>query len=360
MSDLGQLFVMGIGGPELRPEESEFIEKENIGGIILFSHNYENPDQLAKLVNSIQLLRKDYPLFISVDNEGGRVFRFKDHFSQIPAAFELAKLNSPKIVFQMADIQAKEYSACGINLNFAPVCDIWNNPKNEVIGDRAYGVDAKNVCKYISAVIRGFQTNSIMACAKHFPGHGNTLEDSHFTLPVLNRSLEELRREEFLPFIKAIKSRVEFVMMAHLEVNEIDTDWPTTLSPKTYNILRQELQFKKLIITDDMEMKAITEKYPVEEAAIQAVKAGADILIYRSMEFAQQALEGLKRAKRDKKIKNIVIEERLDRILKCKSHYLGQFRPIYIPRIYEKVGTQSSQNFLKSIEERISALEQVE
>ncbi len=358
MSDLGQLIITGISGVELTEEEAKFIENENIGGIILFSKNYETPDQLAKLVNSIQVLRQEYPLFISVDNEGGRVLRFRENFSQIPAAFSLAKLNSPKIIFDMAKIQANEYLACGVNLNFAPVCDIWNNPDNEVIGDRAYGVNAEDVSKYVSAAIRGFQKHGILACAKHFPGHGNTLEDSHFTLPVLKKSLAELRLEEFLPFIKAIKSRVEFIMMAHLKVDDIDKDWPTTLSPKAYNILRKELQFKKLIITDDMEMKAITNEYSIGEAAVQAIKCGADILIYRSVEAAQEALEKLKEAKKTKKIKNAIIEEHLSRVLKCKNDYLGQFKPIYIPRVYEKINDQNARNLIANIQDQVQALEE--
>ena len=205
MSDLGQLIITGISGTELTEEEKKFIENENIGGIILFSKNYETPDQLARLVNSIQVLRQEYPLFISVDNEGGRVLRFQDHFSQIPAAFNLAKLNSPKIIFQMAKIQADEYLACGVNLNFAPVCDIWNNPNNEVIGDRAYGVNAEDVSKYVSAAIRGFQKHGIMACAKHFPGHGNTLEDSHFISSCIEKIFGRIANRRIFALYKGHK-----------------------------------------------------------------------------------------------------------------------------------------------------------
>ncbi len=355
MSDLGQLIITGISGVILTEEEKEFIEKENIGGVILFANNYESPKQLAELVNSIQVLRKEYPLFIAVDNEGGRVFRFKQHFSQIPAAFELARLDSPKILFHITKIQAEEYFACGVNLNLAPVCDIWNNPDNKVIGDRAYGVDAENVSKCISSVIRGLQTNGVMACAKHFPGHGGTTKDSHLDLPFVKKSLEELRCEEFLPFIKAVKSRVEFAMMAHLQVDAIDTEWPTSLSPKAYGILREELKFTKLILTDDMEMKAITDRWSIEEAAVQAIGAGADIVEYRSMGCARKALEGLKEAKKTKKLKNEVIKDRFDRIMDCKKNNLSEFQPVYIPEIAKKIGRREAQVLLDEVRTKMAS-----
>ena len=152
MNEIGQLVMTGISSKTLLEEERKFLEQENIGGVILFSHNFESPAQLAELVNAIQSCRNEYPLYIAVDNEGGRVFRFKNHFSQLPSAMDISILDSPKTCFHISKIAAEELAACGVNLNLAPVCDVWNNPKNKVIGDRAYGSDAETVSKFVCVI----------------------------------------------------------------------------------------------------------------------------------------------------------------------------------------------------------------
>jgi len=354
MNEIGQLLMTGISGIHLTDEERAFLEEENIGGVLLFSHNYENPAQLAELVNNIQQCRKEYPLFISVDNEGGRVFRFKSGFTQFPPMHDVGLTDSPKLCFHIAKIMADELNACGVNFNLAPVCDIWTNEKNKVIGDRAFGNDEETVSKFVSSIIRGLQTNGILSCAKHFPGHGCTRKDSHFDLPIVKRTREELEEVEFKPFIKAIKSRVECVMMAHLIVDAIDSELPTSLSPAAYKILRDEFKHTKLIITDDMEMKAITDHYGVGEAAVMAVKAGADIVEYRTMENARVALSSLKEAKRTKEIKNDRLKESLDRIEMAKKEYLSEYNPIYIPEMTKKINTGASQVLMKEINDKIA------
>ncbi len=284
VDNFGQLIITGIKGLTLTPEETSFLKEDKIGGVILFSHNFEDPAQLAELINSIQKLRDEYPLFISVDHEGGRVIRFKKHFTQFPPMLELAKMNSPKLIYEVHEIMAKELASCGINLSFSPCCDVLTNPDNKVIGDRAFGDNVEDVEKHISAAIRGLQTNGIIACAKHFPGHGGTTKDSHFDLPLVKTTIEELKQVELLPFIKASKSRVEMMMMAHLMVDALDQELPTSLSPKAYEFLRSETKFSKLVITDDLEMKAISDRFTIEQSAVKALKAGADILLYRFAE----------------------------------------------------------------------------
>lgn len=356
MSKLGQLIITGISGTSLLDEERQFLEKENIAGVILFSNNYESPAQLAELVNQIQTTRKEYPLFVCVDNEGGRVFRFKNGFTKVPPMMELGSLNSPKTVFECSQIMAKELKACGINLNLAPVCDIVNNEQNKVIGDRAFGKNAETVSKYISSVIRGLQTSDILSCAKHFPGHGCTTKDSHFDLPIIKKPLDEIRKEEFLPFVKAVKSRVEFVMMAHVIVEELNSELPTSLCPESYSILRDELRYTKLIITDDMQMKAIADRYSYEEAAVMAINAGADIIEYKDMEFAKRALEGLKKAQKNQVLKNETILDRYNRVMDCKERNLKDYKPIYIPEISKIVGTKSSQEYIEEVKSKIEEL----
>ncbi|MCP4912664.1 MAG: beta-N-acetylhexosaminidase [Oligoflexia bacterium] len=353
-SELGQLIFTGISGTSLTSEEQSFIEKENIGGVILFSENFESPAQLAELVNSIQVLRKEYPLYIAVDQEGGRVWRFKEHFTQIPSMYELSSLNSPKILFHVAKIIAEELTACGVNLNLAPVCDVWTNPNNKVIGDRAFGTNADDVEKYCSAVIRGLQTNGVLACAKHFPGHGSTTKDSHFDLPIVKTPIDQLRAVDFAPFNKAVKSRVEFVMMAHLVVDAIDEELPCSLSEKAHKILRDELRFNKVIISDDMEMHAITKHFGAGEAAVKAILAGTNIIEYRSMEGAKEALEGLKEAHKTKRLKNEVLNQRLAQIMESKKTNLGEYNPVYIPEISKKVGVAANKSFMDEILEKLA------
>jgi beta-N-acetylhexosaminidase len=354
MNQLGHLVFTGLSGYSLTEEEKKFIEKEEIGGVILFKENYESPAQLAELVNSIQVLRKEYPLFICTDHEGGRVVRFKSQFTQFPPMLEIAKLDSPKIVFEVAEIMADELLSVGVNLNLAPVCDIWTNDQNKVIWDRAFGTDAESVSKFISSMIRGFQTKNLMSCAKHFPGHGNTLKDSHYDLPIVKKSLNDLRNEEFIPFIKAIKARVDFVMMAHIIVDDIDQKFPCSLSPLAHQILRDELKFKGIILSDDMQMKAITDHHGTGTAAMLAIKAGSDMIEYRNFSESVIGLEGLKKGLMDKELspKDIILKS--ERILSMKKKYLSEYKPIYIPDLNKKINTKEKQEFSKMLNEKIA------
>ncbi len=346
MDNLGQIFMCGVAGTSLTDEEKSFIEKYKLGGVILFSDNFEDPSQLAELVNSIQKLRDEYPLFIGVDQEGGRVTRFKTHFTQVPPMLNVARMNSPKIIFELHQLLAKELAACGINLSFSPVCDVLTNPDNKAIGDRAFGSDAATVEKNISAAIRGLQTSGLLSCAKHFPGHGGTTKDSHFDLPLVKTSLDELRANEIIPFAKASRARVEFMMMAHLLVDALDEKLPTTLSPKAYEFLRQETKFSKLIITDDMEMKAIADRFTTEEAGLKALTAGADILLYKTMASAEKTLLALNEALKKRQIHKDVVSEKLTRVEKCKKEFLSSYQPIYIPKITEVFHSNEAKNLL--------------
>lgn len=354
MMQLGQLVFTGLSGLTLTEEEKKFIEKEDIGGVILFTKNFESPAQLAELVNSIQMLRKEYPLFICADHEGGRVMRFKTHFTQFPPMLDIASLESPKLFFEVATIMSEELLVCGVNLNLAPVCDIWNNDQNKVIWNRAFGVDHESVSKYISSMIRGFQTSGLLSCAKHFPGHGNTIKDSHFDLPIVKKPLDKLREEEFQPFIKAIKARVDFIMMAHIIVEEIDSELPCSLSARAHEILRTELKFKGLILSDDMQMKAITDHRGTGEAAMMAIKAGSDLVEYRDMEEAVLGLEGLKKAQKDKTIKPHEFTDRLGRIEETKKRYFTDYKLIYAPDIEKKFNRKSTQVFVEDLRRKIA------
>ncbi len=335
VDNFGQLFITGLKGTTLLPEEVDFIKNEKLGGVYLSSVNFEAPAQLAELVNSIQKHRDEYPLFISVDQEGGRGSRFKTHFTQFPSMLDLASLNSPKLVFEVHEVMAKELNACGVNLLYSPCCDILTNPDNKFIGDRSYGRDAQTVEKYISAAIRGVQTNGVLACAKHFPGHGDTARDPHFDLPLLKTDQDELRRRELVPFIKASRSRVEFMLMGHLLMDALDDKLPASLSPRAYEFLRQETKFSKITITDALDLRAITDRFGRDEAALGALAAGADILRYTSLEEASKALSAVREAVRKKVLKKESMIEKLARIERCKKEHFATYQPIYIPKITE-------------------------
>ena len=354
MSNLGQLIITGINGLALLEEEKKFITTENIGGVILFKKNYESPGQLAELINTIQVLRKDFPLFIAIDHEGGRVNRLKTGFTQIPSSLDMALLNSPKACFEVYQIMAKELKSCGINLNLAPVCDILLTDATDSIGDRAFGRDADIVSRYVSSAIRGLQTNGIMACAKHFPGHGASTKDSHFDLPIIKTPLETLKNRELLPFVKAIKARVDFIMMAHLMVDSLDSEFPSSLSLKTHQMLRKELKFTKLIISDDMQMGAITDHFGAEDAAIKAIIAGTDIIEYRDFGPAVVGLEALKKAVKEKKIKADDLNRKYERINLLKAEYLKDYNPVYIPSLSKSINTSGHQQLINDLVKKIN------
>ncbi len=356
MNKLGQLFITGIKGITLDPEERDFLKKEKIGGVILFASNFESPAQMAELVNSIQELNKNVPFFVSVDHEGGRVLRFKPHLTHFPAMLKVASLNSPKICYEIHEIMAKELQVCGINLNFSPVCDIFTNEQNRVIGDRAFGRDAATVEKFVSSAIRGLQTNGVIGCAKHFPGHGDTLKDSHFELPFVKTKLETLKAREFLPFIKAIKNKVEIIMTAHILMDEIDDKTPATFSKKIINILREDLGYKNLIITDDMEMKAVTKNFGIEQAAVMALNAGCDILLYRSVEYARRALSGVRMAVDNQQISSKIINKKIDMVLDCKKRMIPDFNKIYIPDLENKLKEINGKEYLANLLKKLQTV----
>ena len=350
MDNFGQLIFTGIKGTSLERDEAEFIEKEKIGGILLSDHNFQDPAQLAELVNSIQKLRDEYPLFISITDEIMSTQRFYKFFSQFPSMRELSKLNSPKLIFEVHEVIAKELKACGINLHFSPSCNILTNSENKSISENSFGSDAQTVEKFISATIRGLQTNGVLACAKHFPGLGDTAKDSRNELPLIRLSLSILKERELVPFIKATKSRVEFFMMGHLLVEELDPNYPTSLSSNAYEFLRKETKFTKLVITDDLQSRSISSRYRIEEASILALKAGADILLNSSMEEAKKCLLSVRESIKKRFISKEQLIEKVLRVEKCKKEFLSNYEPIYIPKIREFFNSPKTKKILDQLQ----------
>ncbi|MBX7232363.1 MAG: beta-N-acetylhexosaminidase [Bdellovibrionales bacterium] len=332
MNDLGQLFIIGLKGKTLQKDEKDFIVKNNIGGVILFDRNLGSPQEIHNLCGEIQSLRhkNNYPLFISIDMEGGRVARLKAPFTQWPPARNLGIKNSTTLAFRMANFMGTELRAMGINLDFAPCVDVFSNPKNAVIGDRAISSDPELVAKIASALVRGYIKSGIIPCAKHFPGHGNTLLDSHFDLPIEESDLNLLQRTELIPFKKVFRARLDMVMTAHIKFPQIDPQWPVTLSKVfVQKLLREEFRYKQIIITDDLDMKALASHYDKDLIPVQALAAGCDILLYcNDTERPPKALEAVQKAIQNGVLFQDQIKASLSRVITLKKEMLQNPDPL--------------------------------
>lgn len=218
---------------------------------------------------------------------------------------------------------ARELRAVGVNLDFHPLCDIHTRPTNPVIGRRAFGSDEEKVSRISSAMVRGFIANNMVSCVKHFPGHGDTTVDSHLDLPKCEVPWERLLEREIKPFQKAIKSRVDMIMTAHILNTAIDPQYPATLSPKTIGtLLRKELRFNRLVITDDMQMDAVAKHFGEEEMVALAIEAGCDILLYRDEEHGRRAMDTAFRFLREGRINSEQVETAFARIQEVKQRVL--------------------------------------
>jgi beta-N-acetylhexosaminidase len=352
---LGQLMIMGIQDKTLAREEAEFIVKNNIGGVILFSRNIESPEQIHRLCSSIQSLRmktKDnLPLFISIDMEGGRVARLKKPFTEWAPLAKLGEIDSTSLSFKMALAMGAELSAVGINLDFAPCVDVLTNPANVLIGDRSISTDPELVAKHASALIRGYMKSGVVACAKHFPGHGNTVIDSHEDLPVENVELERLRAMELIPFKKAFRARLDMVMTAHIHFPKVDPKWPVTLS-ETFlkKILREELRYKNIIISDDLDMKALAKHYPKEEIPVRALEAGCDIALYcNEFDHPEMALNALEKEVKAGRLSAKQIDESYNRVANVKRETFLRPEPMPWSEASRSIGSTEHKRLAEAI-----------
>lgn len=290
------LICIGIAGTSLLPEETALLVN-GVRGVILFTRNYENAQQLTRLASSIRKAAGGNVL-ISVDQEGGHVLRFCGApFPQQPSARMLGAQGAD-VVAQWTRDSALALRACGVNMNLAPILDVDSNPKNPVIGDRSFSHDTNVVAQLGVACVQAMQACGVAACGKHFPGHGDTDMDSHFDLPKLPHSLARLEQLEFVPFRAAIKAGIAAIMSAHVVFEAIDSEVPGTLSAKVITgLLRNALGFDGLILTDDLEMKAVADRFEIGDAAVRAVMAGCDtLLVCKNLDVQHTVIESLSRA----------------------------------------------------------------
>jgi len=354
---IGQQMIIGIEGLELSKDEAQFIVENNIGGVILFTRNYESIEQLHKLITDIQRLRyqtpDQTPLFISADMEGGRVQRFKDPFTVWPPLKALGDIDSSALCFQFTQLQGRELKAMGINMNYSPCVDVQFNPENEVIGDRALSTDPEHVARLSSALVRGFIKAEVFPVAKHFPGHGFTKVDSHEDLPVDSRSLKEIEDNGDLePFKRVIKARVDFMMTAHILYPAIDPELPVTLSPLFLKqILRQALRYKGLVMTDDLDMKALTKKFPKEDIPNLALNAGANVLLYcNEAESPRIAVNSIAKAVSENKVSKEDIQQNCKMITDLKKKKLKQpVEPFSLDKVNLLLGHDDHKKFVEDV-----------
>jgi beta-N-acetylhexosaminidase len=347
---IGQLFMLGFMGTSVSADLADLMNEYRPGGLIVFKRNLESIEQIAALTNDLQK-RSTSPLLLAIDQEGGRVSRLPTGFTVFPPCAVLGRCGTTELAYAAASATARELRAVGLNMNMAPVLDLNTNPNNPIIGDRAFSADPTQVCELGLAVMAGLHDNQIIACGKHFPGHGDTDVDSHLELPVVRASAERLRGRELRPFRHAVDNGLAAVMTAHVLYPSLDADFPATLSPAILtDLLRDELRFHGVILTDDLEMRAIIDHYGIEEATVLAVKAGADmLLICKERELEVAAMEGLSRAVRDGTISTARIDASLRRIAHLKARFISPYTPVDPMAAKQIVGCRAHRTLLDTI-----------
>ena len=322
---VGQLAIAGFAGPAIPPELRALAREFDLGGVILFARNVEEPEQVAELAREARTLAREIPLWVSVDQEGGRVARLKRPFTEWPPMLALGRSGDERLVERFARALAAELRAVGITLDYTPVLDIHTNPKNPVIGDRALGDKAADVARFGRVLIRALQGAGIAACGKHFPGHGDTSTDSHFELPLVEHPPDRLEAVELEPFRAAIEEGVASIMTAHILIPALDAERPATLSPAIVDgMLKKAMGYGGLVLSDDLEMKAIAGRYGMAEATVAAVAAGCDAVLMcgADQQPQAQALEAVIRATETGELPLTRVEDALARHRRVKARFL--------------------------------------
>ncbi len=322
---VGQLLIIGVEGKSFSGEMDNLIRNYHVGGVILMGENISTTAKMLQLINDIKKANEPnkIPLFLSVDEEGGRVSRLPTGIPKLPPSAQIGKQNDETLSYDVGRYLAEVLHEFGYNMNFAPVLDVNSNPENPVIGNRSLGANPERVAKLGVSTMRGMMDNGIISVVKHFPGHGDTVVDSHKAMPKVEATLERLRNVEFVPFRKAIEEGVDAVMVAHILFPVLDTDYPATMSKAIITgLLRNEMQFDGVIITDDLAMGAIVNEYTVPEAAVQSFIAGSDLLLIVS-DYENQVLtvKSLVTAFEAGEIPEERLNESVKRILTLKEKY---------------------------------------
>lgn len=321
---VGQIVLFGVTGTEMNEQIQQWIAVNRVGGFIFFKPNIQSSEQAWKLVSAMKHLNANegnkLPLFLSIDQEGGKVSRTPKDVRSFPESLAVGRTKDEKFAYQVGQALGQTLNTFGFNVDFAPVLDVNSNPKNPVIGSRSFGNTADLVTSMGIQEMKGIRSRNVIPVVKHFPGHGDTSVDSHKDLPVVEHDLKRLRSLEFVPFAKAVQEGADAVMVAHLLMKQLDPDVPASLSRVViHDILREELGFQGVVFTDDMTMEAITKTMPIGQAAVKAVNAGADVVLVGHDPVKQQnVLDALISAVEDGTISEETINASVYRIAKLK------------------------------------------
>ena len=288
-----RLLMVGFDGVTLPDHVGRWID-DGLGGVILFRRNIVDLEQLIALNGSI--LGRRQPLMLGVDEEGGRVRRLRDITSDLPAMAQLGATNDPKLSYRCGALLGRELASLGFSINFAPILDIHTNPDNPVIGDRAFATPPAAVSRMALPFAKGLQDMGVAACGKHFPGHGDTDTDSHLALPVLDHDEHRLASVELSPFRAAAASDMASMMTAHVVIKAYNEEHPSTLDGRALSLLRRQYRYSGVIISDDLEMAAIADRYTMSEAIERGLHAGVDLfLVCRRQDRVEESIEAVTR-----------------------------------------------------------------
>lgn len=322
---IGQMLIININCKKYDTKLDKILKTIAPSGIIIKSNNITTYDNTVNLVKEMQKNSK-IPLIISIDEEGGNVQRLLSmqdiNVTSVPYMEYVGNTNDTSIAYSVGQILGYQVKSIGVNLDFAPVVDINSNALNKVIGKRSFGSDANNVSNMANALKKGIESIGVNTCLKHFPGHGDTSVDSHDDIPIVNKTLEELMNVEFVPYINAIKNGVDMIMIGHIALPNVTGDnTPASLSRKIVtNVLKEKLGYDGLIITDALNMGAVTKNYDSSDIYIMAINAGIDILLMPEL----NAVDIIKNAVSEGKISIDRINESVKKILTYKNKYIKE------------------------------------
>lgn len=310
----GAVLCTGIPGPQLDAATRAALVRLGPSGVVLFRRNFEDVDQLRDLVARLHAL-PSAPL-VSIDHEGGLVMRLREPFTHFPPARTVSLSSDPDLAYAVGHAMGTELAAVGIDISYAPVLDVDSNPQNPIIGQRAFGADAETVVRFALPFMRGVQDAGVIACGKHFPGHGDTAHDSHLELPTVARSRQELEQTELPPFRAAIGAGIQVLMTAHVRYLALDGDQPATLSrPILQDILRRELRFLGVLVSDDLEMRALRGAGSIADCAVHALQAGVDwALVCNDFDESVRTFDRIRAALLDGTLDRETVERSAQRI----------------------------------------------
>jgi beta-N-acetylhexosaminidase len=321
---VGQMIIGGVDGSSGDKNAERMIRTDKVGGIIFYANNLPDKKTAVAFGNRLKSWNADnaIPMFLSVDQEGGRISRLPD-LEKIPTAAHIGKTNNEAYAAAIGGLLGEEVRSFGYNMDFAPVLDINSNPDNPVIGDRSFGPQADVVTKMAIPVMKGIQSAGVIPVVKHFPGHGDTSTDSHLELPVIQKGPDQLQKLEWIPFTAAIRQGADAVMVAHILFPELDSVNPASMSKEIITgFLRDSLHFKGVVMTDDLTMKAITAHFDIGQAAVASITAGSDIvMVAHEYKQVSKVINAIVKNVNNGTLTERRIDESVTRILTLKQKY---------------------------------------